>query len=401
MKPHWRSFPSIALPILLAAGVFGLIVPRREEETIPAKLPEDLTAALKKAERDRIIAVLNGAGAHGLRPQDYLAGDVSDGLLLYANHRRSGRENPGIYGKPETISPDQLAAITEDPGGIEAGLRKVDPPFAEYGRLEAALAKARPEQRPLIEQALEHWRWLPHAFPNGAILVNLPEFRLQALDENNQTALEMRVIVGQTTHQTPLFTGKLKYVVFGPFWNVPSSILANEIVPDVEKDRKYLTRNAYEVLDAGGEVVSNDEVSDEVLAGLKSGELRVRQVPGAKNALGRVKFMFPNEDNIYLHDTNNHKLFAKERRDLSHGCVRVENPQALAEWVLRNEPAWTKGRIAAGLKQTKPQQANLKEATPVFMLYNTVTVGEDGEVHYWKDLYKLATTAGPGQHPRE
>jgi hypothetical protein len=393
MKPHRHTLPSIAFPILLVAGVVGLVVTRREEEANPAKLPEDLTEALKKARLSETVAVLNGAGAHGLNPQEYMAGDARDGLLQYANHRRFGRKNPGTYGKPGTLSADELAAFTDDPRGIEAGLHKLDPPFAEYRRLEAALAKAEPEQRALIEQAMEQWRWMPHSFPHGAILVNIPEFRLQALDENNQTALEMRVIVGQTKHQTPVFTGNLKYVVFGPFWYVPTSILKNEIIPDIEKNRNYLTRNAYQVLDAQGQAMADEEVTDEVLAGLKSGEFRVRQSPGAKNALGHVKFMFPNQDNIYLHDTPNHRLFAKERRDLSHGCVRVEDPQALAEWVLRDEPAWTKERITAGLKQNKQQQANLKEAIPVFMLYNPVTVGEDGEVHYWKDLYKRAAAA--------
>jgi L,D-transpeptidase YcbB len=126
----------------------------------------------------------------------------------------------------------------------------------------------------------------------------------------------------------------------------------------------------------------------------------VRQTPGAKNALGHVKFMFPNEENIYLHDTPNRKLFAKERRALSHGCVRVEDPQALAEWVLRKEPVWTKEKIADGLKQTKPLQANLREAIPVFMLYHLVTVSEDGMVHVWRDIYKQATIAVPAPRPR-
>jgi len=168
------------------------------------------------------------------------------------------------------------------------------------------------------------------------------------------------------------------------------------------KDRSYLARNAYEVVNADGKVVSTGDVSNETLAGLKAGALKVRQVPGPKNSLGRVKFMFPNQNDVYLHDTPSRNLFAKDQRALSHGCVRVENPQALAEWVLRGEPDWTKERIEAGLKQTTPLQTNLKAAIPVFLLYHTVTVSEDGAVHFWKDLYKQdATTAEPAPRPRE
>jgi murein L,D-transpeptidase YcbB/YkuD len=266
------------------------------------------------------------------------------------------------------------------------------------------------EQVRQIERTLERWRWLPRTLERGAILVNIPEFRLKALDQNLDTTLDMKVIVGLTKHPTPLFTANLQYVVFGPYWNVPKSILLNELVPDIVKDRTYLARNAYEVVNAGGQVVSTGEVSDEVLAGLKSGTLRVRQVPGPKNALGRVKFLFPNENDVYLHDTPSRNLFGRDQRALSHGCVRVENPEALAQWVLRGETDWSQERIAAGLKQTKPLQANLQQAIPVFMLYHTVTVGEDGEVHFWKDLYKqdaalaakiAVTTGEPGQRPRE
>lgn len=387
-------------------------VPSPKDAT-PAKLPEDLTEARKKAHREETAAVLMGAASHGLRVQDYLhnydvsAGEeaqdaiLTDSLLRYANHRRFGRENPGIYGKPGSISREELERLTAEAGGMEAALRKLDPPFAQYARLEAALNQVAPDQRPLLEEAMEKWRWLPHELPRGAILVNIPEFRLQALDENYQLALDMRVVVGRITHQTPQFTGNLKYVVFGPFWNVPASILNNEIIPDIEKSRTYLSRNGYEVLDAKGKVVASDgEVTDEVLDGLKSGAMRVRQTPGAKNALGHVKFMFPNEENIYLHDTPSRSLFAREQRALSHGCVRVENPRGLAEWVLRDEPAWTKERIAEGLKKTKPEQANLTETIPVFMLYNTVTVGEDGQVQFLRDVYRKATSAAPAPRPR-
>lgn len=406
-------------------------MPRREEDAVPAKLPEDLTAGVKKAlagendaelerfyqaarytpvwkdRHDEVVAALKTAKDRGLRQEDYLLGEtevtLTKSLMRLAGDLRYGKANPGTYDKAERAPLGELAwTIAQDPAGVEAALRKLDPPFAEFQRLEAALAKAEPSDRLPLEQALEQWRWLPRSLPHGAILVNIPEFRLQAVDENARVVLEMPVIVGKVTNQTPLFTANLKYLVFGPYWNVPKSILEKELVPDITKNRSYLSRNAYEVVNGEGQVVSTGEVSDEVLAGLKSGELNVRQVPGAKNSLGRVKFMFPNQDNVYLHDTPSRNLFSKEQRALSHGCVRVANPQALAEWVLRGQPEWTKERIEEALKRTKPLQANLQNAIPVFMLYHTVTVGEDGQVHVWKDLYKReVTTAEPGPRPRE
>jgi murein L,D-transpeptidase YcbB/YkuD len=437
MKPHRRNLPHILYPILLAAGVAGIVLTRRDEEAGPTKLPEDLTDAVRNdavrkavaAEndpelerfyqasgfapvwadrREEAVAALRTAKVRGL--ENYLAEEtevaLTKGLMRYVRDVRFGRWNPGIYAKPEGSLGELTWNVAHDAGGVEAGLRKLDPPFAEYRRLETALAQAGEADRARIAQTMDRWRWLPRQFPRGAILVNVPEFQLRAIGPDNDVQLEMRVVVGLINHQTPSFTADLKHVVFGPYWNVPRSILTNEIIPDIVKDRTYLTRNAYEVRNAEGRVLGS-EVSDEVLAGLRSGELSVRQVPGPKNALGRVKFLFPNQEDVYLHDTPSRNLFAREQRAFSHGCVRVENPQALAEWVLRGEADWTPGRIAASMKQSKSLQLNLKETIPVFLLYHTVTASEDGQVHYWKDLYKrdapfeAATTAGPAPRPHE
>jgi murein L,D-transpeptidase YcbB/YkuD len=435
MKPLRRSIPTIVYPILLAAGVAGILLTRRDEETGPGKLPEDSSgrqqetlqaevAAAQDPELDRfyqaagyapvwqdrrpeVIAALMAAADRGLKPADYLQAQtdvgLTRGLMQYAAHARYGRANPGTYDRAARIPMGELAlTITHDPVGLEAGLRKLDPPFAEYKRLQAALTTASPENRLRIEQTMERWRWLPRSFPNGAILVNVPEYRLRAYDPSNNVVLDMRVVVGKTKQPTPLFTADLKYLIFAPYWNVPASIQAHEIIHDIEKNRKYLANNAYEVVNAQAEVVSTGEVSNEVLAGLRSGALRVRQVPGPNNSLGRVKFLFPNQEDVYLHDTPARELFTREQRTFSHGCVRVENPQALAEWVLRNEPGWSKERIEASLKLTAPLQANLKQPIPVFMVYHTVTVSDDGVPHFWKDVYKLeATTAVPAPRPRE
>lgn len=358
---------------------------------------------------EHAVIALRAASVRGLRVEDYMSGlDLNDpsrlevaittNLMRYATDIRIGRWNPHLYKPADLVPPsyDLARSIADDPDGVDAALDKLDPPFAEYSRLVTALENFRkqpsddPQQAEKVaqvERTLERWRWIPHTFSRGPILVNLPEFQLRALNDKLEVTLEMKVVVGQLRHPTPLFMGAMKYVVFGPFWNVPSSILNNELIPDVVKDRNYLGKNGYEIVNSEGAVVTNGEVSDDVLDGMKAGKLRVRQVPGVRNALGKVKFMFPNDNNIYLHDTNSPKLFGREVRALSHGCVRVSEPQKLAEWVLRDESSWPVERIATALKTTKQQQANLREPIPVLMLYHTVTVGVDGEIHFHKDLY--------------
>lgn len=415
MKNKRRSMTAVVGPILLSAAAIGIVILRRKEETQdPAKLPENSPKqeelamwagrnGLTRRGEDAVVA-MRTAGTRGLRPEDYAKGlDETDpvkrdaaigaNLKRFAMDLRNGHANQGLYKAPAPTPEAVLDTITNDPQGIEAGLQKLDPPFAEYRRLLDALAKYREmpgeEQHVAqIERTLERWRWLPREFPNGVIVVNVPEFQLRAYDGQMQQALQMKVVVGQLRHTTPLFMGQLKYLVFGPYWHVPASILANEIVPDIEKDRTYLTRNNYEVTNGAGEVVGGaDKVSEEVLKGLKSGDYHLRQIPGARNALGRVKFMFPNQENVYLHDTNARKLFARETRAFSHGCVRVEQPEELAKWVLRDQPAWTAERIAKSLTTTKQEQANLKKPIPVLIVYHTVTVDESGTVHFLPDIY--------------
>lgn len=418
MNTQRRNVTAVVSPILLGAAVIGIMVLRREEELqVPANLPENIPEQEELAtwagrrglttRGEQAIVALRTAKLRGLRTEEYAYGlgeadpvkkDAAIGANLkrLAADLRNGRRNPGLYkGAEEKDLNTLIDEIATDPQGVEAALDKLDPPFAEYARLKEALAKYRQipgEEAHVkqIERTMDRWRWLPREFPNGVIVVNVPEYRLRAYGPDLIPSLDMKVVVGALKHPTPLFMGNLQYVVFGPFWHVPESIQMRELVPDVEKDRTYLARNRYEVTTAAGEVVGvGDEASDEILEGLKSGEFKLRQVPGAKNALGRVKFMFPNQNNVYLHDTNAPKLFAKDVRTFSHGCIRVEHPEALANWVLRGETGWTKDRIEAALAKTKEQQANVHKPIPVLIVYHTVTVGEDGEVRFLPDVYGL------------
>jgi murein L,D-transpeptidase YcbB/YkuD len=163
--------------------------------------------------------------------------------------------------------------------------------------------------------------------------------------------------------------------------------LRNDIVPKIAKDPAYLQKNAYEVATYSGQVVTDGVVSEEILAQLRAGKLMVRQKPGPKNALGLIKFIFPNSNNVYLHSTPSQSLFAKSRRDFSHGCIRVEDPAALAEWVLRNNPGWTREKIDAAFKAQKEQQVNLKNTIPVLIVYGTAVAPEDGSADFFQDIY--------------
>ena len=240
-----------------------------------------------------------------------------------------------------------------------------------------------------LQLTLERWRWLPHEFSQPPIVVNIPEFRLRAFDQKDNVALAMNVVVGRAyRRQTPVFAKDMTHVIFRPYWNVPRSIERTEIVPSIERDRFYLSKKDYEVVTHGGDVVTNGRISDEILQGLRDGALEVRQRPGPSNALGLVKLMFPNEYNVYLHSTPSPELFARPRRDFSHGCIRVEKPVELTTWVLRDNPGWDEARVEATMQNGQDNyQVNLSKPIPVLILYGTAVVDNKDEVHFFDDIY--------------
>jgi len=239
-----------------------------------------------------------------------------------------------------------------------------------------------------LELALERYRWIPPQFDQAPVIVNIPEFRLRTMRTQPGWYLSMNVVVGRAyRHQTPVFTGDMKYVIFRPYWNVPLSIQFNELIPKIRRDPNYLAANNYEVVDSSQNVVTDGTVSDAVLAQLRNGSLFIRQKPGPKNALGLVKFIFPNSYNVYLHSTPAPELFSKARRDFSHGCIRVQDPAALAAWVLRDKPGWDLAKIQATMNGTQTVQVNLDHPIPVLIIYTTAVVEPDGQVHFFDDIY--------------
>jgi murein L,D-transpeptidase YcbB/YkuD len=217
-------------------------------------------------------------------------------------------------------------------------------------------------------------------------------FRLWAWDGGGGQALpvvQMGVIVGRAVRtQTPVFADEMTHLIFRPYWNVPRSILVNEVLPAAERDPNYLQRNDMQIVAGQGDDARPRAATPENLAAAREGRLRVRQLPGPRNALGLVKFIFPNDDNVYLHDTPAQRLFGRSRRDFSHGCVRVEDPVALAQWALKDEPEWTRERIVAVMQGSQTMQVNLRRPLPVLLYYITAAVTpDDGAVHFAEDIY--------------
>ena len=180
----------------------------------------------------------------------------------------------------------------------------------------------------------------------------------------------------------------MRYIIFRPYWNVPSSILRHEILTTLERDPDYLQRHDMEIVSGPGDDARPVAVTVESIELLRQGKLRVRQRPGPKNALGLVKFVFPNDYNVYLHGTPAPQLFSRHRRDFSHGCVRVEDPVGLAEWALKEQPEWTRERILAAMNANQPRQVNLTRPIQVILYYITaVVMPEDETIHFAEDIY--------------
>ncbi len=260
------------------------------------------------------------------------------------------------------------------------------------GRLDAETLKElnTPLSRRItqLQLTLERLRWLPHQFQRPAIIVNIPEFRLRAVDEQYHWVLFMKVVVGRAyRHQTPVFASDIKSVIFRPYWNVPLSIVRAELLPHLNRDPAYLAKNAYEIVDSTGTVVLQDAISAQVKRQLRSGKLGIRQIPGPNNALGLLKFDFPNPHEVYMHGTPAMELFSRSRRDFSHGCIRVEDPVALAAWLLKDKPEWAADHIRAATLGDETFRVDLERPVPVLIVYGTAVVMEDGEVHFFRDIY--------------
>ena len=235
---------------------------------------------------------------------------------------------------------------------------------------------------------LERRRWMPDDLGQRYIFVNLADFLLKLVDEP-RTLLDMPVVVGKPFHHTPIFSHVMTYVEINPYWNVPPSIARAELLPKIKQDISYLKRNNYVLFSdwSSGATVVNPQSVDWSQVNAQSFPYKLRQDAGDGNALGRVKFMFPNRFNIYLHDTPAKALFGRAERDFSHGCVRVQDPALLAEVVLQGTEGWDRARIDAAIASGERTIVTLKEPLPVHISYLTSWVNKDGSVHFRNDVY--------------
>ena len=248
-----------------------------------------------------------------------------------------------------------------------------------------------------LDDSLERWRWLPNEYVNAPLMVNLPEFVLRGFANNGDSDkhhldFTMRVVVGKVLgdHDTPVFTHEMKYLIFRPYWNVPISIIHKELAGHLDKSGVgYLASHNFETTDSSGKVVQASATE------VEHGQVAVREKPGPKNSLGLVKFMFPNEYDIYLHSTPQPELFERTRRDFSHGCVRVQHPDQLAVWVLKQggvsngtDGDWDLDKVQEAMNSGQDNHTvSLKKSLPIVIFYLTANVEEDGDVHFFDDLY--------------
>lgn len=391
----------------------------------PVWVTSDSTVAPEEA-----LAIIRTAPDHGLIEADYVAPDLAQlidaedeiaeqlrndpqGLARFDVQLTTallslGRDVAMGRSKPQSISrswkatraaPDfatTLTAAVADGELLKTWLDKVRPVHPEYAALQHTLAGINEKQRAQgtpdpragqIALNLERWRWLPDDLGSRHLLVNVPAFYMAAR-ENGKPVLEMKVIVGKPENATPIFSDEMETVVFSPYWNVPDSIAEGETAPAAARDPNFLRRQNIEILRRKGgstEAVDPSSVDWDDPEAIK--ELAFRQKPGAGNALGHVKFLFPNSFDVYLHDTPADALFFRNGRALSHGCVRLEMPEDLAKYLLRDKPDWTGEKIKAAMHAGEEKHVALKEHVPVHIVYFTAWPKGDGDVQLFDDIY--------------
>jgi murein L,D-transpeptidase YcbB/YkuD len=332
------------------------------------------------------INALPALRAKSLKPGDAYAGAAQlQGLLV-------------ALGDAPPFAPDTPAPQTLFPALTDA-LKRFQSRHGEKpdGVLGAAtfaeLTRPLAERVRQIELTMERWRWMPAELVTAPIIVNIPQFRLFAFESTADSEARIRqmdVIVGKAFNstETPVFAGDMTYLIFRPYWEVPYDIALKEIVPSARKDPAVIERRRMQIVSGSGDAATVMPSTPENVELVARGRLRLRQQPGPDNSLGLVKFMLPNPYNVYLHSTPAQSLFAESRRDFSHGCVRVSDPVALAQYVLRDSPEWTREHIQAAMDGAKPVTVTLKNPIRVFIVYGTALATEQGSVLFFDDIYR-------------
>ena len=249
-----------------------------------------------------------------------------------------------------------------------------------------------------IEESLKWLATIPVPEAHALVVVNIPSFQLYAwtiADRGKKASLTMPVVVGKAaSSRTPILGGEISHLVFRPYWYVPRSIVVKEMLPAYAKNPAYFESHQLELTATNDDARPGTATTPENVELLRAGKLGVRQKPGPRNSLGKVKFIFPNSESVYLHDTPAKSLFERDRRDFSHGCVRVSDPPALAEFLLRGTPGWDAPAIAAAMEAERPKVVLLKPRVPVWLIYTTAIASADGRLGFYEDVYKKGAPAG-------
>lgn len=396
-----------------------------------------------------LLAKIAAAPEHGLNSKDYdierlnrlmdalkpgvpmtrageptdLAGldiELTRNFLKYATHLATGQVNPlqlpadwHIRPRKVDMVPVLVSAISKH--RVDAALESAAPRNPQYAGLKRALAQyramaaretanaparrtrrgpAQPSRQMIAERIrvlelnMERWRWIPDSLLGDRYaMVNIPEFMLRVV-EHDRTALAMRVVVGKEMSRTPMFTDEITYMVLNPTWNVPASIATKEIVPEVQRDPSYLARNNMKVFSNETDHASEVDPADIDWGSVDADNFRyaIRQDPGPANPVGHVKFMCPNQFNVYLHDTPSDRLFTAENRDFSHGCIRLEKPVEFAVYLMKSK-GWSPEKVTAAFDSAHNSSVKVPEPLPVRIFYWTAFIDDAGVLQFRDDVY--------------
>lgn len=374
----------------------------------------NLTAILRKALKSGNIE----ESLSSLLPADPGYGRLKEALLHYRDLRAQGgwpaiSEGPMLRIGDTGPRVSQLRARLAADGEIASGPTEGEEVFddemeqavirfqqrhgleadgAVGGKTLAALNVPAEEREKQIRVNLERMRWLPADLGNRHILVNVADFSLHVI-EGGEPLMEMRAIVGRPYRQTPSFSSKLTHIVFSPYWHIPHSIAVKDLLPKIQKDRRFLDREKIRVFRGWGK--AQQQVNPATIKWQQLSEnnfpYHLRQDPGPLNSLGRVKFMLPNNFNVYIHDTPSRDLFEKAVRGFSSGCIRIDSPVELAEYLLRDDPSWTAETILEAMEQSRERTIRLPKPIPVHFLYLTAWVDENGVLQFRDDIYSRDT----------
>lgn len=371
------------LAAALAAGTVATLAPAAQPDQ---RQYADTMAALARyrqrdGETDITLPALQKKGS--VRPGDaYLGADALRSRLIQLGDLPATTA-PGAAGKYTKALSEGVRAFQ-----LRHGLETDG--FLGRGTMHA-LSVPLKERTVQLALALERLRWLPRLAPGRVVVVNIPAYQLQAFDTaapGKAPPLQMRVIVGLAVKsETPMLVDTMRHLELNPYWNVPRSIERDEILQKLAADPEYLLKNDMELVPRAG-TTPIAVVDAAAIEGLRAGSYRVRQRPGSANALGAVKFVMPNPLSIYLHSTPTRGLFAKARRDFSHGCIRVEQPEQLAQFVLAGKEGWDAAAIAAAIAGGKNQWVKLPAPVHVILDYTTAGAAPDGSVQFYEDIYR-------------